>query len=95
MKSISNRRRRLLKAETDEQAAEEVRRLGESVVWVYEDGTGYERDRRKVRCVETSEVFGSLQDAAESAGVTKSAISSAISRMGCAGGFHWEYCTRL
>lgn len=49
------------------------------------------RTKRKVRCVETGDVFDSLKKAGEWAHVTNGAISCAIDKSThTAGGFHWQ-----
>lgn len=51
-----------------------------------------ERNKRKVRCVETGEVFPSATDAAKTFGLrSSSSIIQAIKKGGRSGGYHWMY----
>lgn len=46
---------------------------------------------RHVRCVETGEVFESIEAAADHAGVAAASVSVALKKCSRSGGFHWEY----
>lgn len=46
---------------------------------------------RKVKCTETGIIYNSVKDAAESAGVSRSALNEALRGGHFTGGFHWEY----
>ena len=46
---------------------------------------------RKVRCIETGEVFLCAKDASRWLGLSKHAVSSSIHRGGTCGGYHWEF----
>ena len=46
---------------------------------------------KKVRCIETGEIYDSARIASESLGLFRQQVTTAISRNGCAGGFHWEH----
>lgn len=48
------------------------------------------RRQRRIRCVETNEVYESIKEAKKVTGI--SSISDCLrNRISCAGGFHWEY----
>ena len=48
------------------------------------------RRQRRIRCVETNEVYESIKEAKQVTGI--SSISDCLrNRISCAGGFHWEY----
>ena len=48
--------------------------------------------RRKVRCVETGEVFNSLKEAGDKTGASASHLSACCDgKRGTSGGYHWEY----
>ena len=47
--------------------------------------------QREVHCIEADLYFKCLREAAEFAGVSRSAICTAIARSGAAGGYHWKY----
>lgn len=48
--------------------------------------------RKKVKCLETSEIFDSLSSAAQSRGLRgANSITQAIKKGGTAGKVHWEY----
>lgn len=52
----------------------------------------YEKCCRKIRCVETGEIFGSIKAATEHYGLNLPNISAVLSgKKKTAGGFHWEY----
>lgn len=64
----------------------------ESKVKMSEALKGNTSARKKVKCVETGEVFDSLLLAAQSRGLKGSnSICAAIKNGGRAGGYHWEY----
>ena len=54
-------------------------------------GIPVKRRIRKVRCVETGEVFGSATAASHSLGLSDPCVNNAAKKGGTAGGFHWEY----
>jgi hypothetical protein len=49
--------------------------------------------QRKIRCVETGEVFNNLAEAAAAVSRQVSAVSMAIKRGGTCGGYHFEKIT--
>lgn len=52
----------------------------------------YSFSARRVRCIETKELFGSIKNAAFSVGVSSSGISNCLhGKQKTAGGFHWEF----
>ena len=52
----------------------------------------YEKHCRKIRCVETNEIFSSIKDAAEHYGLKRPNISAVLAgRAKSCGGYHWEY----
>ena len=52
----------------------------------------YEKRCRKVRCVETGEIFSSIKEAAEHYGLKRPNISAILSgKKKTCGGYHWEY----
>lgn len=52
----------------------------------------YEKRCRKIRCVETGEIFDSIKAAAEHYGLNLPNISAVLSgKKKTSGGFHWEY----
>lgn len=52
----------------------------------------YEKCCRKIRCVETDEIFPSIKSAAEHYGLNSPNISAALAgKIKSCGGFHWEY----
>lgn len=52
----------------------------------------YEKCCRKVRCVETGEIFDSIKNAAEHYGLKRPNISAVLAgKNKISGGFHWEY----
>lgn len=54
--------------------------------------SAYEKHCRKVRCVETGEIFSSIKDAAEHYGLNLPNISAVLAgRKKSCGGYHWEY----
>lgn len=56
----------------------------------------YEKCCRKIRCVETSEIFDSIKAAAEHHGLKAPNISAVLAGKGkSCGGFHWEYVNGL
>lgn len=60
--------------------------------WEYVDGHGRTaKAHRKVRCVETGEVFDCLRDAGASVSVSRNSVCAAIHSGGVSGGCHWEY----
>ena len=54
-------------------------------------GIPVKRRIRKVRCVETGEVFRSATAASHSLGLSDPCVNNAAKKGGTAGGFHWEY----
>lgn len=58
---------------------------------VIKGNSGLKNAAKKVRCIETGEVFVSLSSAAENINKVPSAISQAINRKGTSGGYHWEW----
>ena len=46
---------------------------------------------KKVRCIETGQVYVSTVDASLSIGKSRGAVSAALKRKGACGGYHWEY----
>lgn len=58
---------------------------------VIKGNRGLKNAAKKVRCVETGEIFESLSNAAKSINRVPSAVSSAINRKGASGGYHWEW----
>lgn len=46
---------------------------------------------KRVRCIETGEVYFSASEASRSLGFKKLAVKNAIARKGKCGGYHWEY----
>ena len=54
----------------------------------------YEKRCRKIRCVETGEIFPSIKIAAEHYGLNSPNISAVLAGKGkTTGGYHWEFCT--
>ena len=54
----------------------------------------YEKLCRKIRCIETGEIFPSIKAAAEHYGLQDSNISAVLAGKGkTTGGYHWEYIT--
>lgn len=52
----------------------------------------YEKCCRKIRCVETGEIFPSIKAAAENYGLNSPNISAVLAgKKKTVGGFHWEY----
>lgn len=52
----------------------------------------YEKCCRKIRCVETGEIFSSIKAAAEHCGLNSPNISAVLSgKNQTSGGYHWEY----
>lgn len=52
----------------------------------------YEKCCRKIRCVETGEIFSSIKSAAEHYGLNSPNISAVLAgKKKTTGGFHWEY----
>lgn len=49
---------------------------------------------KRVRCIETGEVFASLTDASKKYGIHTSTLSIAINQLTKAKGLHWEYVER-
>lgn len=58
---------------------------------VIKGNKGLKNAAKKIRCIETGEIFVSLSSAAKSINRVSSAISQAIDRKGTSGGFHWEW----
>ena len=59
-------------------------------------GTAYNRGSkhpraRRVRCIETGEVFGSQIEASKWLGFSRGAVNNAIYQGSRCGGYHWEY----
>ena len=54
----------------------------------------YEKRCRKIRCIETDEIFLSIKAAAEHYGLHDSNISVVLTgKKKTCGGYHWEFCT--
>ena len=57
-------------------------------------GTRLSKIRKKVKCIETNEIYDSITDAAEKTSINRGHINSVCQgKRKTAGGFHWEYLT--
>ena len=57
-------------------------------------GKGSDAKKKKVRCIETNEIFSSVREAARHIGIDHSGISLCCNgKNKTAGGYHWEFVT--
>lgn len=54
-------------------------------------GTRTERTRKKVKCIETGQIFDSVRKACEWAEITGGIVECCKGKGKTAGGYHWEY----
>jgi len=52
---------------------------------------GKEKNKKKVICVETNQIFDSAKEASEFMGLYKGAVSNACIKNKPVGGYHWKY----
>ncbi len=72
--------------------AEHCENIRQSHIGVGWKASTYEKRCRKIRCVETGEVFDSIKAAAEHYGLKLPNISAVLAgKKKTTGGFHWEY----
>jgi hypothetical protein len=71
--------------------SENIQHAANSGLWENQKNKTRERSSKKVRCVETGEVFTSMSAAGLFYGKSKNAISTSIRDNCRCAGYHWEY----